>query len=285
MHKRQEFQQHGPFDVAADVAHELRTPIASIAMFGEFLGSGRVTAPEKVVEYGRRIEQESRRLRCLIDNVLDAARSESGRAGGARKRKKKRTKMAVGEVVARAVRAVDAPRAQGGFRIAVTAPERPLPVVQVDEAAMTQVFVNLLDNAMKYSGQSRRIGVHLSARGAGVAVRVSDAGVGFAREDRERIFERFYRAPAAGGRDVAGTGLGLAIVRRVVGAHGGRIDVEGERARGAAFTVVLPAAGRSTTADRADRAEHADRAGAQRPVDAIDIDAGAGRRALSGIRL
>ena len=216
----------------ANVSHELRTPLASIAVFGELLRRGRITGPGKVVEYGRRIEQESARLRHLIDNVLSFRRIESAEV------RYRSRPAALEDVVRAALAAVDTRRAQDGFTIAVTAPEVPLPAVRVDAAAMTQVFVNLLDNAMKYSGRRRRVRVELRRCGDDLAVDVADEGIGIAPEDHARIFDEFHRAVPAGS-GVAGTGLGLAIVRHVVRAHGGRIRVDSRLGHGATFTILL----------------------------------------------
>ena len=218
----------------ANVSHELRTPLASIAVLGELLRRGQVTAADKVVEYGRRVEQESTRLGHLIDNVLSFGRIESAEV------RYRPESAAMEDVVGAALAAVDARRAQGGFTIATTSPEARLPEVRVDSTAMTQVFVNLIDNAMKYSGGCRQVRVELRQRGHEVAVAVADAGIGIAPDDQGRIFQEFYRVTAGGG-GVAGTGLGLAIVRHVVRAHGGRIEVWSRVGHGATFTVLLPA--------------------------------------------
>lgn len=221
----------------AGVSHELRTPLTSIAVFGELLRRRRVTAPDRVVEYGRRIERESARLRRLVDNVLSFGRIESAQV-----RYRPET-AAIEDVVGAALAAVEIEtrRADGRFTIAVTSPDTGLPEVRVDAAAMTQVFVNLLDNAMKYSGRCRRIRMELRRRGGAVEVAVADGGVGIAPDDQGRIFDEFYRAPA-GNPGVAGTGLGLTIARHVVRAHGGRIAVDSRPGHGATFTVLLPAA-------------------------------------------
>ena len=220
----------------ANVSHELRTPLASISMFGEFLRRGRVASQEKVIEYGRRIERESDRLRHLIDNVLDFARIESVET------RYRRDDALIEDVVGLALRAVDARRERDGFTISVTRPEGPLRGVRVDVQAMSQVFVNLLDNAMKYSGPSRRIRVALSQGDGGVAISVTDSGIGIAPDDQERVFRQFYRANAAAAGRVAGTGLGLAIARHVARAHGGDIEVESVLGRGTTFTVRIPVA-------------------------------------------
>ena len=219
----------------ASVSHELRTPLASIAMFGELLRCGRIKASDKVVDYGRRIEDESARLGQLIDNVLSFGRIESASA------RYHPEAAAIEDVVDVALAAVDTRRAQSGFTITVTPPETRLPGVWIDASAMTQVFVNLLDNAMKYSGSCRRVRVELCRRGGDVAVAVADGGIGIAPDDRERIFDEFYRVDA-GSAGVAGIGLGLAIVRHVVEAQGGRIEVESRLGHGATFTVLLPPA-------------------------------------------
>ena len=220
----------------ASASHELRTPLASIAVFGEFLRRGRVTSPEKVVEYGQHIEHETTRLQHLIENVLDFARIESATM------EYRHDNAAIEVVVRAAVRAIDARRERDGFTIAVTCPRSPLPTVCIDAQAMTQVFVNLLDNAMKYSGRSRRVLLELSPRGRYIAVSVADFGIGIAADEQERVFEEFYRATGSGDCGVAGTGLGLAIVRHVVRGHRGTVEVDSHLGRGSTFTVLIPSA-------------------------------------------
>ena len=215
----------------ANVSHELRTPLASIAVFGGILRRGRVVTADKVVEYGRRIEQESARLGHLIDNVLSFGRIESAEVRYGEEA------AAIEDVVDGALLAVDARRAQGGYAIAVTSHARRLPQVRVDTTAMTQVFVNLLDNAMKYSGDGREVRVDLRHRGDEVEIAVADGGIGIAPHHQSRIFDEFYRVSTA---SVAGTGLGLAIARHVVRAHGGRIEVSSRLGRGSTFRVLLP---------------------------------------------
>ena len=218
----------------ANVSHELRTPVASLAVFGEFLRRGRVEEPEKVVEYGRRIEHESDRLRRLIDNVLDFARIESVET------RYRSEEALIEDVVAGAINAVDAHRERDGFSISVNWPDTMLPIVRIDAQAMMQVLVNLLDNAMKYSGRSRRVQVDVFRCEDHVGVRVADFGIGIAPDDHERIFRQFYRTTVAVDNSVHGTGLGLAIARHVVLAHGGSIEVDSRLGRGASFTVRIP---------------------------------------------
>lgn len=228
----------------ANASHELRTPLASISVFGELLRRGHVTSPDKVAEYGRHVEQESNRLRQLIENVLDFARIESATVEYSRR------EAVVEDVVDGAVRTIDARRDRDGFTISVACSAGELPAVYVDTQAMSQVFVNLLDNAMKYSGRSRRIRVAISRREDYASVSVVDYGIGIAPDEQQRIFQQFYRASSAVEERVTGTGLGLAIARYVVHAHGGRIEVDSRLGYGTTFTVLLPLLG--TVAERYD---------------------------------
>jgi signal transduction histidine kinase len=117
-----------------------------------------------------------------------------------------------------------------------------LPPVSVDRDAMAQVVLNLLHNAVKFTGPDKHIRLRARRNGHGVAIEVEDNGIGVREKDRKRIFERFYRADDLLSRRTEGTGLGLAIAKRLVEAHGGRLDVESEPGNGSVFRVQLPPA-------------------------------------------
>jgi signal transduction histidine kinase len=118
-------------------------------------------------------------------------------------------------------------------------------MVEADPDAVRQALLNLVDNAIKYSAGRKHIAVRLAATAEGAEISVSDRGIGIAPEDRERIFEAFYRSPEALRHDAKGVGLGLKIVKHIMDAHGGAIAVDGKPGRGTTFTLRFPRRRRS----------------------------------------
>jgi signal transduction histidine kinase len=222
-------------DFVSNVSHELRTPLASIRVFGEFFKLGRVADPQKVREYGEYIETESRRLTGLINNILDFSKIESGQKAY------KFERADLSEIVADTLRTFDVRLKQSDFEIKVETPRSPLPPVKIDSDAITQALVNLLDNAVKYSGDARVITVRLAQVDKWVTVSVIDRGIGISTEDQEKIFERFHRVSTGLVHEVRGNGLGLAIVKHIIDAHHGKVTVESRPGRGSTFTIQLPA--------------------------------------------
>jgi two-component system, OmpR family, phosphate regulon sensor histidine kinase PhoR len=222
-------------DFIANVSHELKTPLSLIRMFGELLATGKHQGEGMTREYGGIITRESERLAHLIDNVLDFARLERGKASYS---------FAEGrleEVVERALDVFRHRLEKEKLRLRTEIEPR-LPPVRMDEDAMTLVLLNLVDNAVKYAGDGGEVSVRLRRAPGAVQLAVSDHGVGIAPEEQQRIFERFYRATAARTRNVRGSGIGLALVKHIAEAHGGRVEVESAVGRGSTFTVTLPVA-------------------------------------------
>jgi signal transduction histidine kinase len=221
-------------DFVSNVSHELRTPLASIRVFGEFLKSGRITDQRKVREYGGYIEAESSRLTHLINNILDFSRIESGR-------KTWHFESAdLNHLIAETLQTFEVQLRENNFHIDWSPASEKLPQVMMDQGAISQALVNLLDNAVKYSGSARKIQVVLEQIPDAVEISVSDAGIGISSEDQEKVFERFYRVSTGLVHDVKGSGLGLALVRYIVEAHHGSISVKSSPGRGSTFTIRLP---------------------------------------------
>jgi len=221
-------------DFVSSVSHELRTPLASIRVFGELLRLGRVSEPAKVREYGDYIEAECRRLTHLVNNILDFAKIESGQ------KRYDFQRADVRALVDETLRTFEVRLRQDGFTVDVTPPPSPLPPAWIDPPAVGQVLTNLIDNAIKYSGEARRIGVALGQHNGFVTVALRDHGPGIAAAEQERIFEQFYRVGNGLAPEVKGSGLGLAIVKHIVEAHRGRVVVDSRPGQGSTFTLELP---------------------------------------------
>ena len=230
-------------DFVSNVSHELRTPISSIRVFGEFMRLGRVTSQEKVTEYGEYIETESRRLTQLINNILDFSKIESGR------KQYQFEETDLEEVVEGALRIFDVRLQHSGFTIDYRGPVAPLPKVMMDAGAVGQALCNLLDNAVKYSGDEREIRVALGRANGSVVISVTDHGIGISEEEQRRIFDRFHRVSTGLVHDVKGSGLGLSIVQHVVEAHSGQVTVESAPGKGSTFSIYLPLMEREKSAE------------------------------------
>jgi signal transduction histidine kinase len=229
-------------DFVANVSHELRTPLASIRVFGELLKSGKVRDATKVREYGELIDTESTRLTQLINNILDFSRIESGRKTYTLE------PVSVEALVRETVRSFAVRARQHGFEVTLDEPAAPMPTVNADPDAVVQAVVNLLDNAVKYSGTSKRVEVSVERRRGYVAISVTDRGIGIPIDEQKLIFNRFHRASSSLVHDVKGSGLGLALVKHVVESHGGFVTVNSRPGAGSTFTLHLPVDGKASTA-------------------------------------
>ncbi len=219
-------------DFIAAVSHELRTPLAVLASAADNLATGTVRAPDRVQEYGTIIGSETRRLRTMVEKVIDFARSAPGAA---------QYRIESGPVADIVQRAVDASRyllAESGFEVAAdVAPSAGL--VYADGPALARAVENLIANAVKYAGDDRTISITASGDVDHARIQVADRGRGIAPDDLPRIFEPFFRARAVVEAQIPGTGLGLAIVQRVVEAHGGTVHAESTEGAGSVFTIEL----------------------------------------------
>jgi two-component system phosphate regulon sensor histidine kinase PhoR len=201
--------------------------------FTEMLVEDDDLPPEERRAYYRAQERATRRLSRLVESLLDFGRME------ARARPYRREGLDAAELIQTVVQEF---RQEGGcsaFSIECTVPEGAVPI-DGDREALVQALWNLLDNAVKYSGNSREVGVEVEDRGNLIAIRVRDRGLGIPPADRPRVFEKFARGSSAAAAGVKGTGIGLAMVRHIVDAHGGKVTLESRPGGGSTFTIELP---------------------------------------------
>jgi signal transduction histidine kinase len=176
---------------------------------------------------------ESERLTRLLNNVLDFTKIERGA------KIYRPEQHALGEIVRASARAMQYPLEQKQFNLQVDVNDG-IPPVNVDRDAIEQAILNLLANAMKYSGESTDIELCLEEEGGEAVIVVSDRGVGIAPEEHARIFDRFYRAQTPENQHVPGTGLGLTLVDHIAKGHDGYVSVESEPGKGSTFSIHLP---------------------------------------------
>jgi signal transduction histidine kinase/HAMP domain-containing protein len=220
-------------DFVANVSHELKTPLTSIAGYAETLAT-EASAGTQTERFARIILNNAKRMQRLVDDLLDLSRIESGRW--------QPTPTRVDLVsLAGDAWAAFADRARER-RIEFTAGATSDRELTADPDAVREVFTNLFDNALRHTPPGGRIAVSIEAGPEGTTVSVTDTGSGIAPEHLPRIFERFYRADPGRSREEGGTGLGLAIVKHLVEAHGGRIEARSALGRGTTIRIFFPTA-------------------------------------------
>jgi len=220
-------------DFVANVSHELKTPLALIRLFAETLELGRVPGEEKAMQYYRIINKESQRLTQLINNILDFSRIEAGR------KQYRFVPTDLSRIVREVVEAYRFPIEQQGFTLEVEVAED-LPEVEIDPEAIEQALLNLVNNAIKYSSDQKYVRLVVRRDGERILIAVRDKGIGVAKADQKRIFEKFYRAENTLVHTTKGSGLGLALVQHIMEAHGGSVELESAPGVGSTFTLVLP---------------------------------------------
>jgi signal transduction histidine kinase len=222
-------------DFVANVSHELRTPVASIKGYAETLLNGAMEDKQALIEFLTTIHDNSDRLVNLINDLLDLSRIESGRM------KIVPVPMGAAPVIRRCLSILEKTIQDKKLSVSMDVPEN-LSKVLADEARFSQVVLNLLDNAVKYTAEGGSIGIKALSSDKMIQFDVTDTGIGIPEQDLPRIFERFYRVDKARSRDQGGTGLGLSIVKHIVLSHGGEVWASSQLGHGTTFSFTLPQA-------------------------------------------
>ncbi len=219
-------------DFVAAVSHEFRTPLTAMCHLTELLEEGN-TPDDRLRLYYKSLGKESRRLRSLVESLLDFARMEAGR------QVYRMEDVDLGVLVKGIVEEFREQASVDARRILFEAPADAL-CARADREAIGRALWNLLDNAVKYSPDTSAVRVTVKPEGSGIAIAVEDQGPGISGEEQQTIFGKFTRGAASRASNVKGTGIGLAMVDHIVKGHGGRIRLESEPGRGSVFTILLP---------------------------------------------
>lgn len=223
------FQQS---DLIAEMVHELRTPLTSIVAYSELL-LGKIK-PEKSEMFAGIILQEATRLTSMINDFLDLARLQSGRA------RLKHERVDMPTLVQECFMVIAAQADKNNIRVESQIPDN-LPPVSGDRLLLKRVMINLLGNAIKYNSANGFVRASATVEDGSLSIAVQDGGRGIPPKDLEHIFEKFYRVADSEGF-TTGTGLGLAIAQEIAEVHNGHIDVKSEVGVGSTFTLSLPVA-------------------------------------------
>ncbi|MBN1890768.1 MAG: GAF domain-containing sensor histidine kinase [Thermoflexales bacterium] len=218
-------------DQIAEMVHELRTPLTGIVAYSEMLQMSGIQ-PSMVQQSARTIHSEAQRLTQLVNDFLDLARLESGRA------KLSRDQVNWPALVERAITVVQPKAAERSITVQADTPGD-LPETTGDLQRLTQVLINLLSNAVKYNRDNGYVTVRAHVIDKHIQLQVEDSGRGIAEKDLAHMFEKFYRVADAEGW-TQGTGLGLSIVKQIIEAHKGKISIESQAGIGTTVTFNLP---------------------------------------------
>ena len=219
-------------EFVANVSHELKTPLALIRLFGETLMLGRVSDADRRRQYYEIITRESERLSQLISNVLSFSSIEAG------KKTYDRKLCQVDEIVRETFDHYRFELDDKGFTHELVV-EPNLPPTEADPDAVAQAFINLLQNAVKYSEDDKQVRVSVARDGDELSVAVQDRGRGISPPEQRLVWADYYRTKEARSGGTRGSGLGLSLVRHIMKSHGGRVDLESEPGEGSTFSLVF----------------------------------------------
>ncbi len=221
-------------DFVSNVSHEIRTPLALISMYIETLELGRVKTKEKIKEYYGIILQETERLSGIVNKILNFSQIESG------KKAYKFSRVDINNIVYDVANTFKLNLKNKGFQYSVNCAEK-LPEIQVDEEAVKDALINIIDNATKYSIDNKQIDITTGFDNSWVYIKVSDKGIGISEKELKHIFEKFYRVTEKNlALKAKGSGLGLTIVKHIMDSHKGKIDVKSKKGLGTTFSLLFP---------------------------------------------
>jgi len=223
-------------DFINNMTHEFKTPISTIAISAEVLKNPSIiNTPERLLNYTTIIQNENNRLRQQVERVLQMARLDKEEI------KLKKELLDVHDIINEAVKNISISKTtpDSDFELNL---DSPVAQVHADKLHLTNVFFNLLDNAIKYCKGTPRISISTTKLNDLLHITVKDNGIGISPENHRKVFQKFFRVPTGNLHDVKGFGIGLNYVKLVIESHKGRINLASELGKGSTFTLILPVA-------------------------------------------
>ncbi len=220
-------------DFVSNVSHEIRTPLSLISMFAETLMMGRVRTEDKKQEYYAIISKETTRLAGIINRILNFSQME------ANKKTFEFKPVNPYRLAEEVLQSYKFHLTSKGFTYSLDGDRQAL--INADQEAVEEAFINLLDNGIKYSRERKEIQVTIGRAEGKVYIEVKDYGIGISKKDQKHIFDKFYRVASGPVHNTKGTGLGLSLVKQIIDAHKGNVAITSELGQGSAFRMVFPA--------------------------------------------
>ena len=219
-------------DFVSNVSHELKTPLSLISMFSETLEMGKIKSEEKRQEYYSIIHRETNRLSRIVSSVLNFSKMEAG------KREFKFVELDLNIIIQQIIDTYDYHLKSKGFTCNYEKDN--LSIILGDVEAISEAIINLIDNAIKYSKNEKRITVRTKIEKNSIICEIEDYGIGISEDDQKKVFDKFFRATTGNIHDTKGTGLGLSIVKSIMDAHHGEISLSSKIDRGTIFKLSFP---------------------------------------------
>ena len=226
-------------DFIANVSHELRTPLTAIKGYTETLEEEAFESPQDQKHFLSIINRHADRLINIVSDLLVLSEVEGMDTLSKENENTNFEEVNIDEIIKSSLEALKTKASEKGLEVSF---ETTLSghIISANRFLLEQMFINLIDNAVKYTPENGKIGIEISSRNKEVVVEIYDTGIGISKESLPRIFERFYRVDKTRSRKMGGTGLGLSIVKHIVIIHGGKIEVQSEEEKGSRFIITLP---------------------------------------------
>jgi len=220
-------------DFVANVTHEIRTPLTAIIGYLETIKSGKVKNTEDINKFVSIMLNQAQRLNRLVEDLMTISKIELGEMSF------KHEDIDLSEVIGGVIPLLERKAQEKKIKIINGMTQR-MKTIRGDKDRLMQIFVNILDNAVKFTQENGEVTINASETKGGVIVDITDTGTGIPKEEIQRLGERFYRVDKTRSRDLGGTGLGLSIVKHLMVAHGGRMEIKSALGRGTTVSLFFP---------------------------------------------